>query len=87
MLPPMKSWQKCLAGAGLILASLGLTGCGGINANGSVSPIMFIQHQAPPTGTNPSVAPSVARPALVTAPGAVTGEATQTLVPVQMAAR
>ena len=43
----MSKWQKCFALAGLVAPVLGLTGCGGINASGSVSPAMFLLQVQP----------------------------------------
>lgn len=44
---PMTVRQKRIALAGLVAALLGLTGCGGINANGSASPAMFLLERTP----------------------------------------
>ncbi len=52
--------QKRVAFAGLVVALLGLTGCGGIRASGSASPaMMLLQH-------TPERPAPVAQPAIVT---------------------
>ena len=53
----MRSGWKTLGMATLVTAAIITTGCGGVNATGSVSPLMFIMPGLGQTGPAPVIDP------------------------------